>query len=61
MKNLLGNMTEEKVFDVCVIGAGVSGMSFILLIRSNFGKKLCMQMYFQSLKVRFQMRIKIPE
>lgn len=31
LKNLLGNMTEEKMFDVCIIGAGVSGMLYIFI------------------------------
>lgn len=52
---------KRKCLMCVLLGQELVVCRLFLLIRSNFGKKLCMQMYFQSLKVRFQMRIKIPE
>lgn len=70
-QNLFAGSESWKIFwaiwlkrkcSMCVLlGQELVVCRLFLLIRSNFGKKLCMQMYFQSLKVRFQMRIKIPE
>lgn len=52
---------KRKCLMCVLLGQELVVCRLFLLIRSDFGKKLCMQMYFQSLKVRFQMRIKIPE
>lgn len=53
----LKNMTEEKMFDVCIIGAGVSGMLYVFIpekkIRKHFNVCDCIS------KFKFQMRIKI--
>lgn len=55
----LKNMTEEQMFDVCIIGAGVSGMLYVFIPEKKIRKHFYVIVCDCISKFKFQMRIKI--